>query len=106
MTTCSSHVLDAALGVPAAGIVLTLADESGHVLASEITDADGRVRFEATLTPGPYTVRAGTGAWFAEQGRTTFFPRVTLDFTVEADQEHYHVALLLSPYAYTTYRGS
>ena len=48
----------------------------------------------------------GTGAYFAERGQETFYPRVTVSFTVAAGQNHYHVPLLLSPYAYTTYRGS
>lgn len=106
MTTCSSHVLDAALGRPAAGLALTLTDADGTTVAEAATDLDGRVRFGAELSPGRHRVQAETGAWFGAQDRPTLFPQVTLDFTVEAGQEHYHVALLLSPFSYTTYRGS
>jgi 5-hydroxyisourate hydrolase len=105
MSTCSTHVLDAALGRPAAGVVvlLTAADGSSERAA---TDADGRVRFETHLGPGQHQIRYATGEWFGVAGRDTFFPTVTVDFTTTADQPHYHVALLLSPYSYTTYRGS
>jgi 5-hydroxyisourate hydrolase len=58
------------------------------------------------LDPGDYRVVFATGAYFADRGQETFYPRVTVSFTVAAGQSHYHVPLLLSPYAYTTYRGS
>ncbi len=105
MSSCSTHVLDAALGRPAAGVVvlLTTADGSSERAA---TDADGRVRFETRLDPGAHRLTFATGEWFAAAERDTFFPSVTLDFATDADQPHYHMALLLSPYSYTTYRGS
>ncbi|KAA1426026.1 hydroxyisourate hydrolase [Nocardioides antri] len=105
MSTCSTHVLDAARGRPAAGVVvlLTAADGSSERAA---TDADGRVRFETHLGPGEHRITFATGEWFAAAGRETFYPSVTLDFATDAGQPHYHVALLLSPYSYTTYRGS
>ncbi|WP_121255031.1 hydroxyisourate hydrolase [Nocardioides ferulae] len=108
MTTCSTHVLDAALGVPAAGLAVGLAGPDGDPLAEAVTDADGRVRFDADLAPGTHTLTFATGAWFAAAGRETFHPEVRVAFAV-ADhpaQPHHHVALLLSPFAYTTYRGS
>lgn len=104
MTTCSTHVLDVALGLPAVGMHVYLGGPDG-VIAEGSTDADGRVRFPAELGPGAHTITFETGEWFAAAGRATFFPAVGLAFTVEAD-EHYHVPLLLSPYSYTTYRGS
>jgi 5-hydroxyisourate hydrolase len=106
MSTCSTHVLDAARGKPAAGVVviLTAADGESHGAAS--TDVGGRARFDVDLDPGDYELVFATGDWFAEQGRETFFPAVRLAFTVVDGEPHYHVALLLSPYAYTTYRGS
>ncbi|MGY1915231.1 hydroxyisourate hydrolase [Blastococcus sp. SYSU DS0973] len=104
MSTFSAHVLDAALGRPAAGmdVVLTLADGSVHPGG---TDDDGRARVDADLPAGLHTVRFGTGAWFAAQQRATFYPSVTVTFAM-VDGEHHHVALLLSPFSYTTYRGS
>ena len=104
MSTCSTHVLDVALGRPAVGMHAYLGDADG-VIAEGSTDADGRVRFAAELAPGAYTITFETGEWFAAANRSTFFPAVGLAFTV-ADDEHYHVPLLLSPYSYTTYRGS
>jgi len=105
MSTCSTHVLDAALGQPAAGVVVLLtAADGGSERAA--TDADGRVRFETHLGPGGHRIRYATGDWFDASGRETFFPSVSVEFATDADQPHYHVALLLSPYSYTTYRGS
>lgn len=104
MTTVSSHVLDAAAGVPAVGVRLTLvrlADES--VVRTGLTDADGRVSGWET-EPGPHRLRFDTGAWFAAKGVATFYPEVAIDF--RADEGHCHVPLLLSPFAYSTYRGS
>jgi 5-hydroxyisourate hydrolase len=106
MSTCSTHVLDAALGRPAAGVPVALSTADGTRLAATATDGDGRVRFDADLEPGDHTITFATGSWFAEQGRDTFFPSVTLGFTVAEGEPHYHVALLLSPFSYTTYRGS
>lgn len=106
MTTLSTHVLDAALGVPAAGLALTLAATDGTELETAVTDVDGRVRFEATLAGGGHALTFATGPWFAAAGRSTFFPAVDVVFDVDPDERHYHVALLLSPFSYTTYRGS
>lgn len=105
MSTCSTHVLDAALGRPAAGVVVLLSAADGSA-EQTATDADGRVRFEAHLGDGEHRITYATGEWFAAAGRDTFFPSVAVDFTTAGDQPHYHVALLLSPYSYTTYRGS
>ena len=104
MSTFSTHVLDAGLGRPAVGIdvVLTLPDGSSSRVT---TDADGRARVDADLPAGVHTVRFATGPWFAAQQRETFYPAVTVSFTM-VEGDHHHVALLLSPFAYTTYRGS
>ncbi len=101
MTTLSTHVLDAALGVPAADLEVRLDDEPATV-----TDADGRVGRVGEVGPGAHVLTFATGAWFGAQGRDTFFPSVQIAFEVDPGQEHYHVALLLSPFAYTIYRGS
>lgn len=105
MTSLSTHVLDAADGVPAAGLVVTLSGESGSEVAQP-TDADGRVGFGPEVGPGTYRLVFATGPWFDAAGRSTFFPEITITFTVLDGQPHYHVALLLSAYSYTTYRGS
>ena len=105
MSTLSTHVLDAALGVPAAGLVVALIGPDAEELAVRATDGDGRVRFDLDLVRGGYGLYFDTGPWFGAAGRDTFFPGVSLGFAVDGD-EHYHVALLLSPYSYTTYKGS
>ena len=102
----STHVLDAVLGRPAAGIAVRLfaADE---LLAEGVTDRDGRCRLTDTATGlGTHRLVFATGPWFAEQARETFYPEVVLTFAVQEPAEHHHVPLLLSPFAYSTYRGS
>ncbi|WP_134765319.1 hydroxyisourate hydrolase [Nocardioides sp. 1609] len=109
MSTLSTHVLDAALGDPAADLGVTLhrvGDPTGDRLAEAVTDDDGRVGFDVDLAGGVHELRFATGPWFAAAHRDTFFPEVTVAFEVEAGRAHHHVALLLSPYSYTTYRGS
>jgi 5-hydroxyisourate hydrolase len=102
----STHVLDSVLGRPAAGVaVRLLAGE--EVLAEGVTDADGRCRLTGEATAaGTHRLVFATGPWFAAQDRTTFYPEVVLTFDVREPAEHHHVPLLLSPFAYSTYRGS
>lgn len=97
MSTASTHVLDAARGLPAAGLTVTLGDRR------EVTDADGRIAW-GEVTPGRHVLTFAVGDWFGAQDRETFFGQVVLDVVLGPD--HTHVALLLSPFAYTTYRGS
>jgi 5-hydroxyisourate hydrolase len=104
--TVSSHVLDAVAGRPAVGVLVTLLKQEGDgytQVASAPTDADGRVSGWRT-EPGPHRLRFDTGAWFADQDTDTFYPEVAIAFTATAG--HSHVPLLLSPFAYSTYRGS
>lgn len=103
-STISTHALDAERGRPATGLrfVLTLPDGSTRHGA---TDDDGRARVEGEVPAGVHSLTFATGAWYAAQERATFYPSVTVTFETVAD-EHCHVALLLSPFAYTTYRGS
>jgi len=103
-TSVSTHVLDAALGRPAVGLEVTLTLPDGSTKTGR-TDTDGRARVDADLAGGVHTFTFATGPWFAAQQRDTFYPQVTVSFTV-TEGEHHHVALLLSPFAYTTYRGS
>lgn len=107
MASLSTHVLDTAGGRPAAGVRVALEAASGAALGEAVTDADGRI---ASLGPGwldagDYRLRFDTGAYFAGLGVTGFYPEVVVTFTAEGE-EHFHVPLLLSPYGYSTYRGS
>ena len=107
MSHVTTHVLDAALGQPAARITVALSGPDGTVIALGETDADGRVpELGPDLLPaGDYRLEFETGPYFAASGRATFYPRVTVDFILK-DATHHHVPLLLSPFAYSTYRGS
>jgi 5-hydroxyisourate hydrolase len=108
MSYVSAHVLDASAGFPAAGVSVRLADGTGTVIAEAVTDADGRVGELGPdrLDPGDYSVTFGSGDYFAARQVASFHPSVSVRFTTAADQGHYHIPLLLSPYSYTTYRGS
>ncbi|HWU91409.1 MAG TPA: hydroxyisourate hydrolase [Kofleriaceae bacterium] len=109
----TTHVLDTAAGRPGRGIAIDLerADERGawQPVGAGVTDDDGRLR---TLTPagpvapGTYRIRFHTGAYFAALSTAGFFPVVEIQFTVADGAQHYHVPLLLSPYGFSTYRGS
>ena len=105
MSGITTHVLDTARGRPAAGVpvVLERAVGSGwEAVGSGATDADGRARDLLTSAPedGHYRLRFDIGAY------SRFFPEVTVTFVVEGGEDHYHVPLLLSPFGYSTYRGS
>ena len=107
--TVSTHVLDASVGRPAVGVLVSLGFLSAagwEAVESGETDADGRHRFAAATPPGTYRLVFGTGGYFAGRGVAAFYPEVTITFTVVAEAGHYHVPLLLSPFAYSTYRGS
>jgi 5-hydroxyisourate hydrolase len=107
----STHVLDTSRGRPAAGVPVTLerAGDSGwRPVGSGTTDADGRVRGLLTSAPadGRYRLTFDTGAYFQAVGEAAFYPEVSVTFVVADGEEHYHVPLLLSPFGYSTYRGS
>jgi 5-hydroxyisourate hydrolase len=107
--SCSTHVLDAANGAPAAGLDVRLESQDGTVLTETTTNDDGRcpaLTEGHTLVAGTYRLCFETGAWFARSGTPTFYPRVELVFEITDPDAHYHVPLLLSPFAYSTYRGS
>ncbi|WP_310525714.1 hydroxyisourate hydrolase [Nocardioides sp.] len=105
MTTLSTHVLDTSLGRPAAGVSITLANHAGN-LADAVTDRDGRAAdLGGDLAPGAYSLRFDSGGYFAERGIEGFYPEVLVTFTISG-AGHVHVPLLLSPFGYSTYRGS
>lgn len=110
--TLSTHVLDAMYGRPAAGVGVRLEAAVGDgwkSLAETSTGADGRARdgLAAELSAGRHRLVFDTAGYFAAQGVDEFFfPEVAICFTVADPDAHYHVPLLLSPFAYSTYRGS
>lgn len=107
MSSLSTHVLDAVSGRPAAGVAVTLTDTDAVVLASALTDGDGRVGSVAEdLSAGVYRLHFATGNYFRSQEVAAFYPEVVIAFEVTDEAPHLHVPLLLSPYAYSTYRGS
>lgn len=102
----TTHVLDATTGTPAVGVGLTLSTVDGAVVATGTTDADGRAALGPdVLARTDHVLRFDTGAYFATTGTPTFYPFVTVAFGVTGT-EHLHVPLLLSPFSYSTYRGS
>jgi 5-hydroxyisourate hydrolase len=105
--TVSTHVLDASAGTPAAGVAVVLArfDEGWGDVEPGVTDADGRHRFGAATASGTYRLTFATGGYFTARAVAAFYPEVTVTFTVSGGG-HFHVPLLLSPFAYSTYRGS
>jgi 5-hydroxyisourate hydrolase len=132
--TLSTHVLDATTGRPAAGLHVRL-ERRGHAgwspACEGLTGADGRLRLPGTAAspelepgleagpgsdpgpaadpgfePGVYRITFGSGPYFAARGTASFYPEVTVTFEMTGGGEHYHVPLLLSPFAYSTYRGS
>jgi len=109
MSTLSTHVLDTSLGTPAAGVRVALERDDGspRPLAADATDADGRARDIARepLSAGTYRLRFDTAGYFARTGRETLYAEVVVTFVVRED-EHYHIPLLVSPFGYSTYRGS
>jgi 5-hydroxyisourate hydrolase len=108
MTTLSTHVLDAVSGLPAVGVAVTLTGSDGTVLADARTDADGRVGnlVDSTLPAGVYRLQFDTATYFSAQGVTGFYPEIVICFEITDTAGKYHVPVLLSPYAYSTYRGS
>lgn len=105
MTTLSTHVLDTSLGKPAAGVAISLSGAAGQ-LGEAVTDADGRAAdLGGELHPGTYSLRFDSGGYFAERGIDGFYPEVLVTFTISGAR-HVHVPLLLSPFGYSTYRGS
>ena len=110
--TLSTHVLDATSGGPAVGVGVlleTLREDGWTEVAAGLTDDDGRLKeWLPAHLPGVGTHRLlfDTGAYFARAGVQGFYPAVTITFVIDRADQHYHVPLLLSPFAYSTYRGS
>ena len=114
MSAITTHVLDTARGVPAAGVHVTLewSSQSGdwQLMGEGVTDPAGRLR---TLMPdtgsaptGIYRLHFDTGAYFQSHGTAAFHPQIIVTFEIVDGEAHHHVPLLVSPFGYTTYRGS
>jgi 5-hydroxyisourate hydrolase len=114
MSPITIHVLDTTIGKPGRGI--TVAIEAGKgvdtwvELARGVTDGDGRIRQFTpelrSLKPGVYRVRFLTAAYFKALGVDGFYPEINVIVQIDDPEQHYHIPLLLSPFGYTTYRGS
>lgn len=108
--TISTHVLDLSRGAPAAGVEVTLCRCEGTArreIAHALTDGDGRIAkpFGGELSPGEYELEFHAGAYFSALGTESLFERVPVRFLAN-EERHYHMPLLLSPWGYSTYRGS
>jgi len=113
MSAITTHVLDLAAGRPAEGVLVRLDRRDGagtwHSVAERRTDADGRVRdllAPGALTAGVWRLTFDTGGHYAARGVRTFLPEAAVTFEVLDPAQHHHVPLLLSPFGFSTYRGS
>ena len=113
MSPITTHVLDVSTGRPAEGVAATLELFSGghwNAIGKGATNADGRIRDllpdAHALAAGVYRLTFDTGAWFLSRHVAAFYPSVPIVFEIGSTSEHYHVPLLLSPFGYSTYRGS
>lgn len=105
MSAVTTHVLDTAKGVPATAVPVRLESFDGKEIARTSTDSDGRCRDLGPdeLAAGTYRLVFDTGAYL---GENCFFPEATVTFRITDPAAHHHVPLLLSPFAFSTYRGS
>jgi len=112
MTAITTHVLDTSIGKPAAEILVQLFRIDGDqpiLIGASATDQDGRAREIGTgweLLRGRYRLHFEVASYFAAQDKPTFYHEVSIDFVIDNAQAHYHVPLLISPFGYSTYRGS
>lgn len=114
MTGITTHILDATLGKPATGVTVKLflvKEDNRTLLVQKQTDADGRIKdfnIEQTgqFVVGDYQLVFEVKPYFEQAQRDSFYPKVCIDFSVTDTSQHYHVPLLISPFSYSTYRGS
>lgn len=105
----STHILDINLGTPAKDVNVTLEKLSGATWSAvkhDQTNADGRINFECPFEEGQYRLTFEIENYFKKQNLTPFFLAVPVAFSITDTKRKYHVPLLLSPYGYSTYRGS
>lgn len=113
MSAITTHVLDVSKGQPASRVPVVLEYEDAgnwREIGRGQTDADGRLKdllpADFNLAAGTYRLTFDTSAYFYAQSAESFYPTVTVTFIIKDAAQHYHVPLLLSPYGYSTYRGS
>lgn len=114
MSTISTHILDTSRGRPAPGVPVKLeilnAGEGWSPLSQAVTDADGRIKEfivgEPQLGPGTFRLVFSVDEYFEGLSQPSFYPEVSVTFLIDSATEHYHVPLLISPFGYSTYRGS
>jgi 5-hydroxyisourate hydrolase len=114
MSAITTHILDISTGKPATGVPVMLEHETGlegwQIVGQGATDNDGRLRLlqeeDEQFPTGHYRITFDTAAYFAVRQIESFYPQVTVTFSVRDAGQHYHVPLLLSPFGYSTYRGS
>lgn len=113
MSRITTHILDVSAGVPARGVAVVLERKNSdgwEIVGKSETDEDGRVRdlmnANENLQTGDYRLTFDTENYFARRQIETFYPLVTIAFKVRDAAQHYHVPLLLSPFGFSTYRGS
>lgn len=113
MSAITTHILDIASGRPASGVPVVLEYEQGGEwteIGRGQTDEDGRLKdllaAEFDLMAGTYRLTFDTSRYFSAHSTESFYPMVSVTFVVREAAQHYHVPLLLSPYGYSTYRGS
>ena len=109
----TTHVLDTARGCPAQGVPISIEIERGGTfepLGKGETNSDGRVTdllpHDRELEPGRYRMRFETSKYFSANNCSGFYPYVEVVFEIANSKQHYHIPLLLSPFGYSTYRGS
>lgn len=111
MSQLSTHVLDTALGKPAANVAICLEhqlDDGWEIIGKGVTDNDGRLKdfTPAPLKAGRYRLTAEIGLYFAQTSRETLYPTAQIDFVIPENAAHYHLPFLISPWSWSTYRGS
>lgn len=111
MSQLSTHILDTALGKPAVDVVIRLEQQIGEgweIIAQGVTDVDGRLKDfgQERLAAGRYRLTAEIGEYFAATHRETLYPSAQIDFVITENGGHYHLPFLISPWSWSTYRGS
>lgn len=113
MSAITTHILDVSAGIPARGVPVRLERQTSsgwEIIGKGKTDADGRLRDLLApgekLVGGNYRLIFDTGDYFEKKQIEAFYPQVIVIFFIKDEAQHYHVPLLLSPFGYSTYRGS
>lgn len=113
MSSITTHILDTARGTPAAGVEILLTRQDGsqwQPIGGGITNGDGRISNlcdkQGVLSAGTYKMHFNTKQYFSAVGDAVFYPYAEVVFVIGVETAHYHIPLLLSPFGYSTYRGS